>query len=564
MFAQAASAADITRRSVAPGVEFVQESIPAPSGPLLINVLRVDLRNPAVKLRAELAGGTIIEDGVSKGREPLGRMASRLKAVAAVNADYFPFTGDPLGIAVRDGELLSEGLPHRATLGITSDGKMTFDTLACLGSIYAPDGTAWTIDGINRGLNPDELILLTPAYGEKTRTNGNGLVVPLVESDIPVRIGKDHSAKLGEFANGVSVPTIPPGGALVASGKSAEWLRVHLKSGDAIRLRFDMYANALAPGPPRGVLESRAAFRGRMGGSVWTDIDQAVGGGPWLVRDGKAHVDAIEQGFRDSTFSSSRHPRTAVGGTLAGELLLVTVDGRQSHSRGMSLPELADYMVKLGAYQAINLDGGGSTSMVVRDLYVNGNSDGAPREVANGLLVFSQAADSAPGETPQIPAMQIIAGESIPISIPFAGQEANGAQPIWGSPDGRGFIDQRGMIHARKSGAFEVGAWIKGASIRIPYTILPAAPTRIAARLVPAPNNPPDRILVEVKLQDRFDNPVSDQKVSFRVVGGVPDQPEVVTDSAGIAQVEIVWDTEKGGQVTVSAAALAPVILKSK
>src|SRR5205085_827419 len=85
---------------------------------------------------------------------------------------------------------------------------------------------SWPIDGINRGLNPDELVLLTSAYGEKTRVTVNALVIPLSESDFPVRVGQEHSATAGESGNGQTVPVIPQGGAvLVASGRSMAWKR---------------------------------------------------------------------------------------------------------------------------------------------------------------------------------------------------------------------------------------------------------------------------------------------------------------------------------------------------
>ena len=202
--------------------------------------------------------------------------------------------------------------------------------------------------------------------------------------------------------------------------------------------------------------------------------------------------------------------------------------------------------------------------MVVRNLYVNGNSDGEPRAVANSLLIFSQVPESVAAENPLIPAIELTAGDSLPISIPIAGEGVNGAKPLWGSLDGRGFIDQRGIINTRRAGASEVGAWINGSLIRIPYTVKAAAASELSAVFAPAPNNPPDRKMVVIKLRDRFGNAVVAQRVYIRVSGGVPEQPEVTTDSAGRAEIEVVWDSEKGGQVTVTTGVLAPTVLKTK
>ncbi len=95
-------------------------------------------------------------------------------------------------------------------------------------------------------------------------------------------------------------------------------------------------------------------------------------------------------------FFLSRHPRTGVGIRPDGTLLFVTVDGRQPlKSVGMSLPELTDLFVELGAVSAINLDGGGSTAMVVRDRVVNSPSDPTgERPSADAILIFSRAPSS--------------------------------------------------------------------------------------------------------------------------------------------------------------------------
>ena len=92
-------------------------------------------------------------------------------------------------------------------------------------------------------------------------------------------------------------------------------------------------------------------------------------------------------------FARDRNPRTAIGKTADGKLLLVTVDGRQSKiSVGMSLYSLADLLLELNAIDAINLDGGGSTTMVVKQKVVNKPSDQTgERPVSDAILVLSPA-----------------------------------------------------------------------------------------------------------------------------------------------------------------------------
>ncbi len=134
----------------------------------------------------------------------------------------------------------------------------------------------------------------------------------------------------------------------------------------------------------------------------------AVGGGPRLVKDGKVHVTSGEERFR-ADVSAGRAPRTAAGVTADGKLLLVAVTGRQAYySIGVTLEELANLMIELGARDALNLDGGGSSTMVVREYVMNTPSDGTERRVADAILVFTSVpqlpplgplpADSSEGE----------------------------------------------------------------------------------------------------------------------------------------------------------------------
>lgn len=125
-------------------------------------------------------------------------------------------------------------------------------------------------------------------------------------------------------------------------------------------------------------------------------VVHAVGGGPRLVKDGKVHVTSGEERFK-ADVAVGRAPRTAAGVTFDGKLLLVAVTGRQAHhSIGVTLEELANLMIELGAKDAANFDGGGSSTMVVRDYVMNTPSDGRERMVADAILVFSSLPQPAP------------------------------------------------------------------------------------------------------------------------------------------------------------------------
>ena len=126
-----------------------------------------------------------------------------------------------------------------------------------------------------------------------------------------------------------------------------------------------------------------------------------VGGGPRLVRHGRSIADSADalEGVFSKTFAG-RNPRTGIGISRDSTLLyLVTVDGRQDASAGMSLVEFAYLMIQLGIYEGLNLDGGGSTAMIVNGRLMNSPSDkdksGAfvERAVGNALLVVQERHD---------------------------------------------------------------------------------------------------------------------------------------------------------------------------
>jgi hypothetical protein len=126
--------------------------------------------------------------------------------------------------------------------------------------------------------------------------------------------------------------------------------------------------------------------------NLWHKARFVLGGGPLLLLNGK-RVEAPKAESIARVFFLSRHPRTAVGMRQDGTLLFVTVDGRQpERSVGLSLVELTDVLIELGAVSAINLDGGGSTTMVIRNKPVNSMSDPTgERETANAILLFPRA-----------------------------------------------------------------------------------------------------------------------------------------------------------------------------
>jgi exopolysaccharide biosynthesis protein len=122
---------------------------------------------------------------------------------------------------------------------------------------------------------------------------------------------------------------------------------------------------------------------------VW-EVHDALAAGPRLVVGGEVRVTLDEEGFFGS-YLRQPHPRTAAGRTADGALILMVVDGRQTASRGVTLDELARLMVEAGAVDALNLDGGGSSTLVVNGTLVNRPTGGSTeREVMSALVTFCE------------------------------------------------------------------------------------------------------------------------------------------------------------------------------
>jgi hypothetical protein len=182
-----------------------------------------------------------------------------------------------------------------------------------------------------------------------------------------VEVTLDAAHRVTRIADGPGNSAIPANGSVLSGiGAAATWLRAHVTEGSAVTTELILY-----PETP----------------SAGCRIEDVIGAGPRLISGGKLAV--TEEGF---DHQNGRHPRTAFAVTARGTFLLVTLDGRQATSLGMRIDELASELLALGAVEAINLDGGGSTAMVVKGRVRNSPSDKeGERAVSDALLVYSIA-----------------------------------------------------------------------------------------------------------------------------------------------------------------------------
>ncbi len=362
------------------------------AGAWVVNVIEVSPDGYGGDVAPVLATGVIPE------KEALTSISTRTGAPAAVNAGYFVVEpeegtpGDLAGISVVDGRLSSEAVNGRTSLLLPGEtgGSASVAALSSQQTATAPDGARRAIDGLNRkpglirscgGVGGDEptelprhdftctdeseLILFTPEFGPESEP-GDGVEVPLDHSGEVIRVRDER---------GGGIPS--DGTVLSGTGDAAEWLRVHARPGARISVSADVYAD----GEPLPL-------------GSGTEI---VNGGPRLLRGGEVDITARAEGFdREEdpgfyyAFGVRRNPRTLAGVKPDGTLLFVTVDGRApDHSVGASFEESARLMRALGAAEALNLDGGGSTAMTIgEELATRPSDEKGERPIGDAILIL--------------------------------------------------------------------------------------------------------------------------------------------------------------------------------
>jgi hypothetical protein len=349
-------------------------------GPWVVRVLTIDPRT----FHGDLVGdfGPDLER-----RETTSALAATRGATAAVNAGFFVLDpaagapGDPAGVGVYDGRLLSEATNGRPAFAFDTNGRHAAVTRDTWTGTVAKGHTTLRVDGVNRvpGLirncggtgdtptnrplhdttctDQDEAVAFTTDYGAATPA-GSGTEAIIDSQDRVVEVHTTRGAVL------------PPGTHSVqATGAKATTLTQLARPGDKLMVT---------------------------GHLTGTRADYVINGGPELVRDGHQHATPNSDGMvrpGDPSFYygwvHKRNPRTIAGVDATGRILLATIDGRATTSLGLSIPEAAAVAQALGMKQAVNLDGGGSTTMVTNDQVINTPSDAAgERPVGDAILVL--------------------------------------------------------------------------------------------------------------------------------------------------------------------------------
>lgn len=351
------------RKKIVPGV--MHHSVYIDSGPWSINILEVDLQeNSSLNLKTYKA-----EEQLAA-REKLSEMSRKLaisgyEVIGGINGDFFSSEGIQIGVQVVDGLIISEPC-DRSVFGFTVNRRPFIDIVDYEGHILTENGNSHKVHTINRAREKDFLVLYNSFIGRSTQTNkwGTEIAVEVMGqttiNDTMIGVVREMETRKGNMSIEENE--------LILSGHDAGhiFLLNNVEDDDTVKIHLKLHP-------------------------ITERIDQAIGGMPRLLRDGRVVLsDKIES--IPENFAMTKHPRSAVGFSAdSTTIFLVTVDGRQAgFSEGMTLVELATYLLTIDVYDALNLDGGGSTTMVIGDRVVNSPSDNTgERAVANGLFIIS-------------------------------------------------------------------------------------------------------------------------------------------------------------------------------
>ncbi len=295
----------------------------------------------------------ILAKGQIRGRDTLMHITQNLSDIALVNAGYFSASGSIIGVTKINGEIVSSDDFNRSAIGINADGSTVFGRVSYEGKIIFGD-KEFFVNGVNCERTENAVTIYKPSYAATSGTNDAGL-------EIIVR-GNTVSDVISYKGNN----PIPRNGFIISAHGNSIDLLGDIKVGDKIILEEHLNSDD-------------------------ADFDSAIhviGAGPRLVKDNQIFVTSRVEEF-PSDISTGRAPRSAVGVTKYGDFILAVVDGRQAHSIGCTLEEWATVLRnEFGAVNAINLDGGGSTELVVKDNLVNSPSDGSERAVGNAVAIL--------------------------------------------------------------------------------------------------------------------------------------------------------------------------------
>lgn len=348
---------------VAPGVKQSRLEMNTPKGPLKLFQMSVETSNPYITLESGLSNGKLA------GMQQVTKQAAAVHkpghlVIGGINGDFYnTSSGVPLNGMIHEGKLLQTGGQESRIFAVTKEKQAFIGKMDVKVTLHTKDNQEQTIQAVNQTRSTNGLVLYTHDYDQSTYTSSAGTEVVLSIIDGTLSPQGTMMAKVEQVRSGQGNTALEQGKLVLSGEGSSQAILDRMKPGDTLQIT----TSSSAP---------------------WNIIQEAVGGIHMLVENG--HVASVDQ--------KEIHPRTAVGIKQDGSVFFLVVDGRQpGYSEGISLGDLAVLMKEMGAVNALNLDGGGSSTFAARQpgdsqlSVVNRPSDGGERSVANSLLVVSSA-----------------------------------------------------------------------------------------------------------------------------------------------------------------------------
>lgn len=480
--------------------------------------------------------GTLVEEAWAEGFTVFG----------AVNGDFYSTqTGVPLGIIIKDGRVVSSD-DNRYAVGFTADNKAIIGKPSIRISMtnLTSGGEVIQINHLNKYPTAWGSYLFTEDYGESTHSSGENFEI-VIEIDGEFVPGGKVQGKVREIRTAVSNTPIPEGCAVITIAASYD------KSASFAAVQTDDLLQIDVACDP-----------------AWTSVVTAVGGGDLILKDSVLPEDAI-----DEYHEKIANPRTAIGIKEDGKVIVFAVDGRSDASKGLSEAELSAVMSELGCTDAINLDGGGSTTVMVKHfgekdiVCSNAPSAGALRSIANGILLVKEGvSDGKPsilvqaGKEPwvlsgssvdlsavaydcayvKIPDMTI--DEELVVTVPSEVGEGK----VGGSADGRRYTSAgEGRI------ALEISAEIDGITAKgIAYVNVVEKPDSLKVYPQYAKIAPGTKVDISVTAEHNGDEIISDIGSFDYTINGTYTEPDKTKYPDAIAMGDIGYIDAEGNFVS--------------
>ena len=421
----------VSEELVTEGVTLKKEERFFGDSSLSITLVTADLKNEDLSLELLKKSG-----GVDKTDTVMNHAKTNENTVAAINADFFStYKGTQnfsLGIEVKDGKLLQSHINPNMAAGFFEGGILSLSYIDFSMTITAPDGTQMPVAHMNKPTDYYGAVLMyTPEF--------NGGTSPFLPNGITALTVTGDTVSSKGTSLGGTIPIPEDGYILVIDDRMTPFLEYKFNIGDPVELKI-----SAAP-------------------SI-ENVQTAFGGGTLLLKDGEK--------TKITHDVSGRNPRSVIGTNDDGTVIyMMTVDGRQTVSKGVTLSELAGICKEMGMANAINLDGGGSTAMVGKTLENNTlhkfNSPSENRKVINSVAVTNNAERGpATGILCEPEEDSVLSGDSVKINVTPHDENYNvptssDGTVTWDVPAGKGYVKDN-VYYPQGNGEVTVDAYYNG------------------------------------------------------------------------------------------------------